>query len=421
MKILFKNANEIVTNANVVNKKGIQINKNDLCIVNQGALLWDEINGIEWIGLSKNVPQKILKRKSEVVDLDGKILTPALVDCHTHLVFAGSRHNEFAMKLEGATYQEIAHQGGGIISTVVATRQASENELFLSAQNRIETMIRMGVGVFEIKSGYGLDWISEKKVLKVIQRLKKSFRDRVVIQSTFLGAHDFPVERKKNAALREDYVKEIVEVMLPQIAGSSIKNRLADACDVFLDEGYFNYEQSKRILLRAKELGLAVKLHADELSDLGPLSGSALAAELKALSADHLLMASEKNLAALARSEVVAVLLPSTAFYLRLPYADIHKLRKSKVCMALASDYNPGSSPSLNLPFSMTLACLQMRMTMPEAFAAATYGGARALGLHETHGSLIVGKKPKMAIFDVPSYECLISDFASPGVCSLLV
>lgn len=406
--VIYTDIAELITNEGVAKKKGVAITKKDLGIIENAALVLDSKKGIQWMGPNSNLP-KVFSKKAKSNSLKGKILTPALADCHTHLVYAGSRHNEFALRLEGYSYAEIANQGGGIRASVKATREATESELFQTAVERLKIAQSLGVGLIEIKSGYGLSTESELKVLRVIQKLKKHFQSKVIIQSTFLGAHAFPPEAKTKAQ-RCGYVDEIVDKMLPEVA----KKKLADACDVFFDEGYFNKEESERILRKAKSLGLKIKLHADELADTG---GAALSAKLKALSADHLLKANEKGLSQMAKNEVVAVLLPTTAFYLGLPYADIKKIRIHKLCPALATDYNPGSSPILNMPFVMSLACAQMGMTMPEAFAAATFGGAKALGFEKEHGQLALNQRPKLAIFNVPSYEALISNIAHPALC----
>ncbi|MGE4231988.1 MAG: imidazolonepropionase [Bacteriovoracia bacterium] len=401
-KIFYTDISELVTNAGVKEKNGKNITESDLRIIQNAALLWDDKKGIVWFGPKK---ERTAKKDEKKVSLDGRVLTPALVDCHTHLVHGGSRHDEFQMRLEGKSYQEIAQSGGGIQNSVGATRLLSKNDLVKKACVDIEKIKALGVGILEIKSGYGLNLETEIKQLEAIQALKNKYKKEIVIQSTFLGAH---------ANASDAYTNEIVNKMLPVVA----KKNLADACDAFFDEGYFNRAQTKKILEKAKTLGLKLKLHADELADTG---GASLAAELKVLSADHLLKANLGNLKLMAKNDVVAVLLPTTAFYLGLPYADLKKMRQAQVCMALASDYNPGSSPTFHMPFVMSLSVLSMGMTLPEAFAAATFGGAKALGLQETHGHLEIGKKPKMAIFDIPSYKCLIQQVANPSLCSMLI
>ena len=405
-KILYKNISELVTNTGVVKKQGVGVVEEDLGIIYDAALLWDEKKGIFWLGKNSGIP-KSLAKGAKSVSLKGKILCPALVDCHTHLVFAGDRHQELAKRLSGATYQEIAAAGGGIVTTVSATRAASEKDLLAVARERVKTAISLGVGILEIKSGYGLDLETELKQLKVVAKLKKEFKSKITILATFMGAHAFPKELKTPAD-RNSYVDNIVDNMLPRVA----KLKLADTCDVFFDEGYFDYAQSKKILTTAKKLGLKIKLHADELADTG---GAALAAELGALSADHLLKANDHGLAAMAKAGVVAVLLPTTALYLQIPYASVEKMRKAKVCMALSTDFNPGSSPTQHLPFAMSLACFAMGMTMAEAFAATTFGGAKAVGLQKDEGFLAIGKKPRMSIFNFNSYHALIAHFAHPN------
>ena len=416
MKKLFCNASEIITNTGVALKKGIGIQDEDLGILYNSSLAWSQQNGIEWMGPTKKIPRRYLKGYKKC-DLASQIISPALVDCHTHLVFGGSRHAELGMRLSGLSYQDIAARGGGIKSSVEATRSASERSLFIEACRRVETSMSFGVGILEIKSGYGLDWPNERKILRVIQKLKSKFKNNIMIRSTFLGAHAFPAHIK-NDLDREKYVLQIVNQMLPAVAKKVRGQSLADACDVFFDEGYFNSTQSAHILKKAKSLGLQIKLHADELADVG---GARLAAELGALSADHLLRANRAGLIRMAAAEVVAVLLPSTAFYLDLPYASLQKMKNAGLCLALATDFNPGSSTTQNLPFVMALACLKMGMTMPQAFAAATYGGARALGLHQSQGLLKIGGHAKMAVFNCPSYQSLISQIASPGLCTGLL
>ncbi len=414
--LLFMHCHEIVTNEGVVKKEGIQVQESDLGIIHDGALVWDRKKGVSWLGASNELPKRyfpLLKSKKSFRDGTGRTLTPALVDCHTHLVFAGSRYNEFHLRLQGASYQEIAEKGGGIVSSVRDLRNATHGELFETARVRVEMMLKLGVGVIEVKSGYGLTHESEIKILEVVQKLKRHFKGRAVFRITYLGAHAFPPEAKDKES-RSAYVQEIIKKTLPEIA----RKKLADACDVFFDKGYFNAAEAKAILSTAKKLGLEVKLHADELADTG---GAALAAEMGALSADHLLRANQVGLRKMAEKKVVAVLLPTTAFYLKIPYASYIAMKDVNLCVALASDYNPGSSPSFHLPFVMTLACLNMGMKMHEAFSAVTYGGARALGLHRQHGFIAVGHRPALAFFNCPSYQSLIAEMTHPGFCTELL
>lgn len=406
---VYLHASQLVTNDAVAAKGGVGVTADDLGIIEDGALALDADGKVRWYGPTAELPKRFLKGARKV-DATGKTLAPALADCHTHLVFAGIRDDEFEMRLGGMSYQQIAARGGGIVKSVAATRAASEAELLRLAKPRVEQCMALGVRILEIKSGYGLDWPTERKVLRVIARLKKLYAGRMIIRSTFLGAHAFPPGTRSEGE-REAYVAAVMGEMLPAV----VREKLADACDVFFDEGYFTEEQSRRILLKARSLGLQIKLHADELANTG---GARLAASLGALSADHLLKADDRGLAAMAQAGVVAVILPGTAFYLGLPYASMAKLRATKVCVALATDFNPGSSPCNHLPFIMSLACLQMGMTMPEAFSAATFGGARALGLHEDQGHITIGRRPLVALFDCPGYAGLIGQVAHPGLCT---
>lgn len=414
MKKVFVHASEIITNEGVKKKKGIGITKADLGIIPDGALVYDSKLGVEWLGPTSHLPKKFLsQRQLKKSDLSGKILCPALVDCHTHLVFAGDRSHELEMRLEGKSYQDIAKAGGGILSSVQATRSASEDELFHLGLQRLRVAMKLGIGTIEIKSGYGLDWKTEKKILKVARRLQAFLKTKIDIQVTFLGAHAFP-KAAKSEQERDQYVDDIVSKMIPRVA----REQLADACDVFCDEGYFTIAQSRKILQAAKSHGLKIKLHADELAAFG---AAGLAAELGALSADHLLLASESDLKKMARAGVVAVVLPTTALFLKMPYAPIQKMRDAGLCVALATDFNPGSSPTQHLPFVMSLACLQMGFTMAEAFAAATYGGASALGMEKENGFIEVGAKTRIAIFNCQSHKSLIGSMAHPELCSALL
>jgi imidazolonepropionase len=403
---LYFNASELITNKGVASKDGVSVDETDLGIIHEGALVTDDTGKILWLGRTMDLPRRYSKITRRM-DLSGKIICPALVDCHTHLVFAGARHSEFAMRIAGKSYSDIAAAGGGIKSSVEQTVAITEEKLFKISKARIEAMMAYGVRIVEIKSGYGLSWPEERKLLRVAQRLKASFADKLIIRVTFLGAHAFP-KWCKTKQDRDQFVDEICEVMLPAVK----REKLADACDVFFDKGYFDRRQSEKILRKARLLGLDIKLHADELADT---NGAALAAEMRCLSADHLLKAKLINLKKMAKAGVTAVILPGTAFYLGLPYVDMKKIRKSGVTPALATDYNPGSSPCLNLPFMMTLACTQMGMTTAEAFGAATYGGARALGVHKQQGHLSVGMRPLLSILRVTSYQALIAEYAHPG------
>ncbi|ROM49933.1 imidazolonepropionase [Pseudomonas poae] len=343
----------------------------DAAMVTAGSL-------IEWIGPRSQVPTADY---AQVHDLQGAWVTPGLIDCHTHTVFGGNRSGEFEQRLEGVSYAEIAAKGGGIASTVRATRAASEDELFASAHKRLRSLLRDGVTTVEIKSGYGLDLVNERKMLRVARRLGEALP--VSVRATCLAAHALPPEYKDRA---DDYIEHICAEMLPALAAEG----LVDAVDAFCEYLAFSTEQVERVFKVARQLGLPVKLHAEQLSSL---HGSSLAARYQALSADHLEFMTEEDAIAMAASGTVAVLLPGAFYFLRetqLPPMDA--LRKHGVKIAIASDLNPGTSPALSVRLMLNMACTLFRMTPEEALAGATQHAATALGMGDTHGSLEVGK-----------------------------
>ncbi|WP_438870057.1 imidazolonepropionase [Pseudomonas sp. L1(2025)] len=333
---------------------------------------------IEWIGPRSQVPTADY---AQVQDLQGAWVTPGLIDCHTHTVFGGNRSGEFEQRLEGVSYAEIAAKGGGIASTVRATRAATEDELFASAEKRLRSLLRDGVTTVEIKSGYGLDLVNERKMLRVARRLGEALP--VSVRATCLAAHALPPEYKDRA---DDYIEHICAEMLPALAAEG----LVDAVDAFCEYLAFSTEQVERVFKVAQQLGLPLKLHAEQLSSL---HGSSLAARYHALSADHLEFMTEEDAIAMAASGTVAVLLPGAFYFLRetqLPPMDA--LRKHGVKIAIASDLNPGTSPALSVRLMLNMACTLFRMTPEEALAGATQHAATALGMGDTHGSLEVGK-----------------------------
>jgi len=343
----------------------------DAAMVTAGSL-------IEWIGPRSQVPTGDY---AQVHDLQGAWVTPGLIDCHTHTVFGGNRSGEFEQRLEGVSYAEIAAKGGGIASTVRATRAASEDELFDSARKRLRSLLRDGVTTVEIKSGYGLDLANERKMLRVARRLGDELP--VSVRATCLAAHALPPEYKDRA---DDYIEHICSEMLPALAAEG----LVDAVDAFCEYLAFSTEQVERVFKVAQQLGLPVKLHAEQLSSL---HGSSLAARYRALSADHLEFMTEEDAIAMAASGTVAVLLPGAFYFLRetqLP--PMEALRKHGVKIAIASDLNPGTSPALSVRLMLNMACTLFRMTPEEALAGVTQYAATALGLGATHGSLEVGK-----------------------------
>jgi len=341
---------------------------------------------ISWIGSRKEWKH----RARDEHDARGAWITPGLVDCHTHLVHAGNRAHEFEVRMQGASYEDIAKAGGGIASTVRSTRAASEDELFLVAKRRLAQWIDEGTAVIEIKSGYGLDRNTELKMLRVARRLGEA----IAVKTTFLGAHAVPEEYQGRA---DDYVEFVCEEVLP----AALEEKLVDAVDVFCERIAFDVRQTTRVLEKAKALGLPVKLHADQLSDSG---GAALAARHGALSADHLEYSNEEGIRALQQAGTAAVLLPGAFYFLRetrLP--PIEALRRNRVPVALATDNNPGSSPLSSPLLAMNLACTLFRFTPEEALAGFTIHGARALGLQASHGTLEKGKAAELALWDVES------------------
>lgn len=341
---------------------------------------------IAWVG-----PVAELRDAATTVhDLKGKCVTPGLIDCHTHLVYAGNRYREFELRLKGATYEEIARAGGGIRSTVAATRMVSEEELLQQSLQRARALLAEGVTTLEIKSGYGLDLTTELKILRVAKKLGEILP--VTVTLTFLGAHALPPEFQDRA---DDYIDLVCNVMIPAVADE----KLATAVDVFCEKIAFNLAQTQRVFEAAKKYGLGIKCHAEQLSDSG---SAALAAEFHALSVDHLEFLSEKNIVALAKSETVAVVLPGAFYFLREKQKPpIELLRKHKVPMAISTDCNPGTSPVTSLLLMLNMACTLFGFTAEEALLGVTRHAAQALGLSKTHGTLAVGKVADFVVWDI--------------------
>lgn len=344
---------------------------------------------IAWLGTQAEVPS-FDAAKVEIIDGKGAWLTPGLVDCHTHIIYGGNRANEFEMRLEGKSYEEIANAGGGIVSTVKATRAASEDELFASALKRLTTLHQQGVTTIEIKSGYGLDTDNEIKMLNVASKLGQTLP--VTVQKTFLGAHALPIEYKDRA---DEYIALVCQEMIPQIA----QRKLADAVDVFCEGIGFSLAQTAKVFAAAKAHGLPIKVHAEQLSNLG---GTELAAQYQALSSDHIEFLDEAGIVAMKSVDMTAVLLPGAFYFLRetqLPPMDL--LRKHGVSMAIATDANPGSSPISSIQLMLHMACTLFRLTPAEALAGVTCHGAKALGLASSKGQLAVGYDADIACWDI--------------------
>ena len=343
---------------------------------------------IQWVGPEKELPVEFAGLQEK--DLGGRLVTPALIDCHTHLVYGGSRATEFELRLKGASYEEISRSGGGILSTVTATRNASEEELFAQSLPRFDALLAEGVGTVEIKSGYGLDLETEIKMLRVARQLGKERNTRV--KTSFLGAHAIPPEFAGKA---EAYIDFVCEEVLPAVH----EEKLADAVDGFCENIAFSTKQISRVFDTASALGLPLKLHAEQLSNLG---GTALAANYGALSADHLEYLDEAGIRAMAKSGTVAVVLPGAFYTLRetqLP--PLNSLRKAGVPISIATDCNPGSSPLTSLLLCMNMACTLFRMTPEEALCGVTREAAQALGIGPEVGTIEVGKKAEFAVWNV--------------------
>ena len=349
-----------------------------------------EAGRIAWVGARADLPGRPESLAREVCDAAGAWITPGLVDCHTHLVYGGHRAREFELRLQGASYEEIARAGGGIVSTVTRTREASEMELVNAASARLTHWLAEGATVLEIKSGYGLDLQTELRMLRVARLLGASAP--VTVKTTFLGAHALPAEYKGRA---DDYIAFVVDEVLPAAA----REGLADAVDAFCEGIGFSPAQTRRVFDAARALGLPVKLHADQLTDLG---GAALAAEYGALSADHIEYSNEAGIAAMGRAGTVAVLLPGAFYFLREKQVPpVEALRRHRVPIALATDSNPGSSPLLSMLLTLNMGCTLFRLTPEEALAGVTRNGARALGLAATHGTLEPGRQADLAFWKV--------------------
>ncbi|HJT76006.1 MAG TPA: imidazolonepropionase [Gemmataceae bacterium] len=397
MKMLvIRNAAQLVTVASGRERRLAGRAMGQPTVIPDGAVVVRD-GRIEWIGPTGQLPP--LPPETQVIDAAGKTVLPGLIDSHTHLVFAGSRENEFEQRLLGRTYQEIAAQGGGINATVRLVRHASKAELKALARRRLDRLLRFGVTTVEVKSGYGLSLEGELKCLEVIAELNAEGPQELV--PTFLGAHAVPPEFRDD---REGYLRLLLDEMLPEVA----RSRLAEFCDVFCETGVFGLEKTERILTRARDLGFGLKVHADELT---PLGGAELAARLGAASADHLLYVSDAGIEALAASGTVATLLPGTAFFLGMPYAPARRLIDRGAAVALASDCNPGTCPTENLPLVGTMACTRMGMLPAEVVTALTLNAAAALGRADRLGSLAVGKQADLIICNTPNYQHLFYHF----------
>ncbi|MEM6686267.1 MAG: imidazolonepropionase [Bacteroidota bacterium] len=345
-----------------------------------------------------------------IIDCTNKIVLPTWCDSHTHLVYAGNRAQEFVDRINGLSYEEIANRGGGILNSAKKLQETSEDALFEQSAKRLEAVMRMGTGAIEIKSGYGLTVEAELKMLRVAKRLKQAYN--FPIKTTFLGAHAVPANFKDN---QDGYMDVVIHEMLPKVA----EQNLAEYVDIFCEKGYFTLKDTERLLKAAQQYNLIPKIHVNQFNAFG---GVALGVKYKALSVDHLEVLNEEDIAALHGSDTIPVALPSCSYFLGIPYTPARKLIDASLPVALASDYNPGSTPSGNMNFVVSTACIKMKMTPEEAINAATINGAYAMGLSNTHGSITKGKAANLIITkEIESYHVLPYAFGDDNIAQVLI
>jgi imidazolonepropionase len=366
------------------------------------AFLLIENDTIVTYGSMDELKNKVPHLPENIIDATGQFVLPAWCDSHTHLVFAATREDEFIDKINGLSYAEIAAKGGGILNSAKKVQVASEDELFNQAWQRLQEIAKLGTGAVEIKSGYGLSVESELKMLRVINKLKK--KSTLTIKSTFLGAHTYPLQYKEN---HQGYIDEIIQKMLPVIA----KEKLADYIDVFCEEGFFSSAETEQICKAGMEYGLKPKIHANQLNLSG---GVQTGVKLNAISVDHLETMDEAAIQCLSQSNTIGTLLPTAAFFLRMPFQPARQLINSGCAIALATDYNPGSSPSGNMNLVVAMSCIQMKMLPEEAINAATINGAYAMEVAENLGTITIGKKANLIFTKpIPSLAYLLYSFGS--------
>ena len=385
-KMLITNIGMLATPKGFAAKSGKEQGEIEI-LKNAWVLLEDGM--IAKVGTGKPEPAE----SAEIIDAEGNLVTPGLVDAHTLLIFGGWRQNELGMKLHGASYLDIAAQGGGILSTLTATHAASEEELYDKAYEALDEMMQLGVTTAEAKSGYGLDTENELKQLRVIRALQEKHPMDVV--STFLGAHAIPKEYKSD---KDEFVRILCEEMIPAVA----EQKLAKFCDVFCETGFFTAEDSRKILEAGKKYGMIPKIHADEIE---PIGGSQLTCEVGAISAEHLIVCPPEGIAAMAKGGTIACCLPATSFYLGATYAPARDMVNAGVPVAMASDFNPGSCPCLNLQFVINLGCLKYKLTPEEVLTAVTLNAAAAIDMADKVGSVEEGKQGDLVIWKAPDLD----------------
>lgn len=388
--VIIQNAGELLTLSPSFKEES------GLGIIRKGTVVIKE-EKIFWIGKTDQVPREfVLSPKGQKIDAAGKVVMPGLIDSHTHLIFAGSREHEFEQRVQGLSYSEIAEKGGGILSTVEATRKASFDELLILGKKRLNRMLSKGVTTTEAKSGYGLSVGDELKILKVMKALKGSHPIDIV--PTFLGAHTIPREFKNE---RSRYMDLLTEEMIPRVA----EEQLAEFCDVFCEDKAFNLEESRKVLETGKRYGLKPKIHADQLS---PGGGAELAAEVGAFSADHLEYVSQTGIERMAEENVTAILLPGASFFLSMKrFPPAREMIQGGLAVSLATDLNPGSSMTESLPLMMTMGCTLFKMMPAEVIQATTIHAARSMGREDEIGSLDVGRQADVLILDIPNHKYL--------------
>ena len=398
MKTLFINIKELIQVEDLPKKfvSGKEMKKLPTL---KNALLLIENDLISDFGHMENMPNS---KVDKIIDVTDKLILPTWCDSHSHIVYAGNRSQEFVDRINGLTYEEIANKGGGILNSAKLLQNTSEEDLYNESAIRLEEVMHLGTGAIEIKSGYGLTKDAELKMLRVIQKLKKNYP--IAIKATFLGAHAIPTEYKNR---KEEYLKQVIDTILPQVS----KENLADFIDIFCETGYFSVEDTEQLLKAGKAYGIQPKIHVNQFNAIG---GVQAGVKYNALSVDHLEEMREEDIEILKNTNTMPVALPSCSYFLSIPYTPARKMIDAGLPLALATDYNPGSTPSGNMNFVISTACIKMKMTPEEAINAATINGAYAMGLEKTHGSICKGKKANFIISKkIPSYHFIPYSFGN--------
>ena len=406
MSILIINIKELlqVRESNVLKVSGSEMKV--LPTIKNAYLLIEDDTIVDYGSMTDNIEF----RADTIIDAKGKMVLPAWCDSHTHIVYAGHREQEFVDRINGLSYEEIANRGGGILNSAATLYDTSETELYNQSIKRVKEVMKLGTGALEIKSGYGLTMEAELKMLRVIKRIKQKFP--IKIKATFLGAHALPYIYKDN---KEDYLNLVINEILPRVA----KEKLADYIDVFCEKGYFSLDDTERIIKAGKAYGLRAKIHVNQFNAFG---GVALGVKYDALSVDHLEELNDEDITALKGSNTIPVALPSCSYFLSIPYTPARKLIDAGLPLALATDYNPGSTPSGNMNFVISTACIKMKMTPEEAINAATINGAYAMEISNMYGSITRGKKANLIITKpISSYNFLPYAFGDNHIDSVLI